>query len=214
MRVFREKTHTHAQHTQKLTATDTHICLSRPRRRRGTRMLRDHSPPSSAELRAFPAARGAPVPPRPLEAQRPARNKFVEVPLPPSLSNLPAGGSYPAPLRALGWPGRALLHSPPAARPRQGQPAAAACAPRPLPMAQVQLSLMALCLLPDASFCSFRRISSILPPPGSSRSRGGRGADAEEQRAVRAAERCRGCPRRGRAYAGTERGTSLPPRRG
>lgn len=30
-------------------------------------------------------------------------------------------------------------------------------------MAQVQLSLMALCLLPDASFCSFRRISSILP---------------------------------------------------
>lgn len=35
--------------------------------------------------------------------------------------------------------------------------------PAPLPMAQVQLSLMALCLLPDASFCSFRRISSILP---------------------------------------------------
>lgn len=37
-----------------------------------------------------------------------------------------------------------------------------------LPKAQVQLSLMALCLLPDASLCSFLKISSILafPEPG------------------------------------------------
>lgn len=118
----------------------------------------------------------------------------------------------PAPLRSA---------PPRAAPPRRGQPAAAARAPRPLPIAQVQLSLMALCLLPDASFCSFRRISSILPPPGSSRSRGGREAGGEEEEeeeeqeeeAVRAAERCRGCPRRGRTYAGTVRGAPLPLRR-
>lgn len=36
-----------------------------------------------------------------------------------------------------------------------------------LPRAQVQLSLMALYLLPDASFCSFLRISSILTFAGS-----------------------------------------------
>lgn len=39
-------------------------------------------------------------------------------------------------------------------------------APRPhIPRAQVQLSLMALYLLPDASLCSFLRISSILAFP-------------------------------------------------
>lgn len=40
--------------------------------------------------------------------------------------------------------------------------------PAHLPRAQVQLSLMALYLLPDASLCSFLRISSILafPEPG------------------------------------------------
>lgn len=45
--------------------------------------------------------------------------------------------------------------------PPAGDPAARAPAAR-LPRAQVQLSLMALYLLPDASFCSFLRISSIL----------------------------------------------------
>lgn len=48
---------------------------------------------------------------------------------------------------------------------RRGRPQAGRCrAPRSvrLPRAQVQLSLMALYLLPDASFCSFFRISSIL----------------------------------------------------
>lgn len=46
-------------------------------------------------------------------------------------------------------------------------PSAPAHRPR-LPRAQVQLSLMALYLLPDASLCSFLRISSILafPEPG------------------------------------------------
>ncbi|MEJ1275321.1 hypothetical protein NN561_006217 [Cricetulus griseus] len=52
---------------------------------------------------------------------------------------------------------------------RGGDPGAGVPARRPrLPKAQVQLSLMALYLLPDASLCSFLRISSILafPEPG------------------------------------------------
>lgn len=60
-------------------------------------------------------------------------------------------------------------HCSQSARPSGGgeqDPPAGALRPAPrsarLPRAQVQLSLMALYLLPDASFCSFLRISSIL----------------------------------------------------
>lgn len=95
---------------------------------------------------------------------------------------------------------------PRAARLRRGLPG-------PLPMAQVQLSLMALYLLPDASFCSFRRISSILPPPGSSRSRGSSGAGGEQEEGGAGGRAVPGCPRRRRAYAGTVCCTPLPPRR-
>lgn len=73
----------------------------------------------------------------------------------------------------------------PHARRRGFSPGRAALPPRQagtgrLPRAQVQLSLMALYLLPDASFCSFLRISSILTfqapgrrPQGEKRGRAG-----------------------------------------
>lgn len=64
---------------------------------------------------------------------------------------------------------------------------------------------MALCLLPDASFCSFRRISSILPPPGYSPSRGGRGEAARQRRRRRREE--------GGAGGGAEPGLGLSPPR-
>lgn len=75
------------------------------------------------------------------------------------LSQLLSESPLPAPrtgaITAL--PGAAL-------RRRRTGPAGRCPAPRSarLPRAQVQLSLMALYLLPDASFCSFLRISSIL----------------------------------------------------
>lgn len=69
------------------------------------------------------------------------------------LGESPPGTGMPAPARG-----------PPAAgeqRRPAGRQVPASRSAR-LPRAQVQLSLMALYLLPDASFCSFRRISSIL----------------------------------------------------
>ena len=65
--------------------------------------------------------------------------------------------------------------------PSPRDPPAGALRPAPrsarLPRAQVQLSLMALYLLPDASFCSFLRISSILTFAGG-RPQTARGAHA------------------------------------
>ena len=85
----------------------------------------------------------------------------------------------------------AAQRKPPTEWPSQPSPArpsgtAGRCpAPRSarLPRAQVQLSLMALYLLPDASFCSFLRISSILTsaagqPPTARGARARPGGDA------------------------------------
>ena len=79
-----------------------------------------------------------------------------------------------------------LSETPPPTRrgaiaPSPRDPPAGALRPAPrsarLPRAQVQLSLMALYLLPDASFCSFLRISSILTFAGG-RPQTARGAHA------------------------------------
>lgn len=127
--------------------------LNRPRRSGPSPPAGASAPSAQQVCGGLPAPAASTKPPRPRLLPRTATG---------------TDGPCPAPLPR-GQPGRGEV-----------SPAPLPASP-PLPIAQVQLSLMALCLLPDASFCSFRRISSILLPAGCWRSRGGRGAGSEEE---------------------------------
>lgn len=125
-------------------ATDTRVCLGRPTTptpragRRGSRLLLGPPNPYRSTEPPGPSSRwrrSGPAGGRTSLPRSRCRRRYRACPALPRTAPQSA-----APTRAPGGP-----------------------RPPPLPMAQVQLSLMALCLLPDASFCSFRRISSILP---------------------------------------------------